>query len=107
MDLAYDHVQAITSSMRPLDYYLRLSEALNALSRGEASWASLAAKYEVEDCSGRRYASNGRDLVTQLLVALASLKHGQPPMRPPVRRRSRSSRARARASRSRRRGTSV
>ena len=70
MDLAYDHVQAITSSMRPLDYYLRLSEALNALSRGEASWASLAAKYEVEDCSGRRYASNGRDLVTQLLVAL-------------------------------------
>ena len=57
MDLAYDHVQAIVPSLRPLDDYLRLQSALDEFRAGTASWPAAAAAHGVEDMSKDSYSA--------------------------------------------------
>ena len=71
-DLAYDHVQIFADSMRPLEYYKRLEAACNELAASPdlSCWPDVARTHGVEDCSGKEYQSNQRDIVAQLIVAL-------------------------------------
>ena len=72
MDLAYDYVHCIAPSLRPLDDYLKLEAALDAFcaeGRESHAWKGLATKHGVRAEDPCDYASHGRDLVAQLLVA--------------------------------------
>ena len=71
-DLGYDHVQVFAETMRPLEYYKRLEAACNELAAAPdlGCWKAVAAKHGIDDCSAAEYASNQRDLVAQLIVAL-------------------------------------